>query len=127
MCRIDRDIQSQLLSTDSRFPSVPVLGIVTKTDELMRRYQLRPAPEKEIANFVQLLERELGKQPHPPADFIQLRSGYILSECQLQHSTLCVQGMHHDSEESRALCNRLLQTTKALSQLPHRGLAPISE
>jgi hypothetical protein len=62
-----------------------------------------------------------------PADFIELQSEYILSECQFRHSSLWIQDMHQDSDQSRALCDEHLQKTKLLSQRSHGGSAPIRE
>jgi hypothetical protein len=75
--------------------------------------------EEHIVIVARLLKGSLEMLPRSPAAFIQLRSEYILSECQFRHSSPWVQDMHHDSEQSRALCDQLLQKTKALSQLSH--------
>jgi hypothetical protein len=107
---------------------VPTLGIFTKLDELMSDSSITsksPSMAEELV--VGSLKGRLESLPCSPAAFIQLRSEYILSECQFCNSSLWIQDMHHDSEESRALCDQLLQKTKALSQLSREGPALISE
>ena len=74
---------------------------------------IHPPPEvkQKVAAFIAGLETEFRNLEYPPAAFISVGSTYILSEYYCWNSSLSVQDMHEDSEQSLVSCNQLLQLT----------------
>lgn len=112
----DRNVAAYSPFSSISAGSVPILVIFTKLDERETNEQetllgsdphpsgisnSHPSAERDATKFVQRHEGALGRLPYPPAAFIELRN------------------MHHDSDEGRALCDKLLQQTKAISELAH--------
>ena len=83
---------------------------------------LNPPPwvYEKTAEFVDGLERKFRVLDYPPTRFIKVESMYILSEQQIRHSSVRLEGMHNDSEQSTASCIQLLQTT--MDALPTKML-----